>query len=64
MSNEQNIHDMLNMLKSSVSDDGYSQKIDNDDSHADDISDEALQNRLKMQYLGFDGAASDIKDDE
>ena len=64
MSNEQNIGDMLNMLKSSVSNDGYSQKIENDDRHADDISDEVLQSRLKMQYLGFADTASEVSDDE
>ena len=51
MSNEQNIDDILKLLKSSVSEDsGLSQPLASEDVTGD-INDETLKNRLKMQYL-------------
>lgn len=55
MSNEQNIDDILKLLKSSVSEDGSAVNDAEDDKSSDDMSEEILKSRLKMQYMDTEG---------
>ena len=52
MSNEQNIDDILKLLKSSVAEDSSTGTVAEES--GEDMNDEALKNRLKMQYLETD----------
>ena len=58
MSNEQNIDDILKLLKSSVSDDSSSEQVHISEDKPDDMNDEVLKSRLKMQYLENDSSDS------
>ena len=58
MSNEQNIDDILKLLKSSVSDDSSSEPVHISEDKPDDMNDEVLKSRLKMQYLENDSSDS------
>ncbi|MBR6680831.1 MAG: hypothetical protein IKL59_06175 [Clostridia bacterium] len=58
MSNEQNIDDILKLLKSSVAEDSAATTESVAEEKGEDMNDEALKDRLRMQYLESDTNSS------